>query len=134
MERFGHALVQLGEPRSHVTLALLGVLVLRVFGKIAMGARNFDFFRQFVVELVLQGGDFVLELFLNFLCKINHLKRLSTAEIKTTLFYCSAGWLKRPEIIEDFPKRAAIGQGPARVSLRRPAHSQRRQTAWKHVA
>ena len=53
-------------------MTLLGVLILGVFGKIAVRASDFDFLGKLVVELMLKGGDFVLELLFNFLGQVNH--------------------------------------------------------------
>jgi hypothetical protein len=58
--------VELGEARGDERLALFGVFVLGVFGEVAMGARYFDFFGELVVELVLESGDLVFQLLLNF--------------------------------------------------------------------
>ena len=45
-------LVKLAEPRGDVALAFFGVFVLRVFGEIAMRARDFNFFGQLVMQFV----------------------------------------------------------------------------------
>jgi len=67
--------VKLAEAGRDVALALLGVLIFGIFREIAMRARNFDLFRELVVKLVLEGGDFVLELFLNFFSKVFYFDR-----------------------------------------------------------
>ena len=59
--------MQLAQPRGYEPLPFLGVFVLGVFRQVAVRARHLDFLRQLVVQLVLQGGYFVLELLLDFL-------------------------------------------------------------------
>ena len=46
-------------------LALLGELVLGVFGEVAVGARDGDFLGKLDAKLVRELVDFVLELFLD---------------------------------------------------------------------
>jgi len=64
--------VELAEPRRNIRLTLLGVFILGILGKIAMGAGDLDFLRKLVVQLVLEEGDFVLELLFDFLGQIDH--------------------------------------------------------------
>ena len=60
-----HALLELGDTGVNVTLALLGVLVLGVFGEVAVGARDGDFLGELNIELVGELIDFVEYLLLD---------------------------------------------------------------------
>src|SRR5580704_954609 len=67
-----HALFELADFGVDVALALLGVFVLGVFGKVAVRAGDGDFLGKFDVEFVLQGVDFLLELLFNFGERVRH--------------------------------------------------------------
>ncbi len=58
----------MADLQVHVALALLGVLVLGIFGEVAVSAGDCDLLGELDAELVRELIDFVLELFLN-LCK-----------------------------------------------------------------
>ena len=122
--------MELAKTRGNVGLALLGVFVLGVFGKVAVGARDFDFFRKLVVELVLEDGDFVLELLLNFFRKINHLRRLNTVgmdaePIQAPGSSCYGGIIEDLHGVPQLLRAASVtqvyagwtrGEGQARIS------------------
>src|SRR5260370_18718573 len=61
-----HAFLEMGNLEVDVALALLGELVLGVFGEVSVGAGNGDLLGELDAELVRELIDFVLELFLNF--------------------------------------------------------------------
>ena len=63
--------MELAETRGDVRLALLGILVFCVFREVPVRASDLDFLGQLVVELMLKGGDFVFQLFLNFFSKVS---------------------------------------------------------------
>ena len=65
MRQVGHALLQLAQPRADELLPLLGHVILGVFAEIAHGDGLLQFLGQFVVQLVLEGGNFLVELFLD---------------------------------------------------------------------
>ncbi len=67
-----HALFELADFGVDVTLALLGVFVLGVFGEVTVGAGDGDFLGELDVELVLESVDFLLQLVLNFRERISH--------------------------------------------------------------
>src|SRR6266849_3148066 len=67
-----HALFKLADFGVDVALALLGVLVLGVFGEVAVRAGNGDFLGEVDVEFVLQGVNFQLELLFNFGKRVRH--------------------------------------------------------------
>ena len=60
----GQALVELTQTRRDEGLSLLGVLIFGVFLEVAMGARRHDLLGQIAMKLVLEDGDFVLQLLL----------------------------------------------------------------------
>ena len=67
-----HALFELADFGVDVTLSFLGVLVLGVFGKVAMCACDSDFLGELDVELVLEVVDFLLDLMFDFSNRVSH--------------------------------------------------------------
>jgi hypothetical protein len=55
----------MGDLEVDVALAFLGILVLGVFGKVAVGAGDSDLLGKLDAEFVRELVDFILELFLN---------------------------------------------------------------------
>src|SRR5215813_9992849 len=64
---FAHAYFELPEARIHQFLALLGHVILGILAEITHGSGFFDFFGEFVGELVFQRPDFVFKFFLDVL-------------------------------------------------------------------
>src|SRR5580700_2165954 len=67
-----HTFFELADFGVDVALALLGVLVLGVLGKVAVRACNGDFLGELDVEFVLQGVNFLLELLFTFGERVRH--------------------------------------------------------------
>lgn len=67
-----HAFFKLADARVDKALALLGVFVLGIFGKVAVGAGDRDFFGKFDVELVLELVDFFLKLLFDLCDRVRH--------------------------------------------------------------
>jgi hypothetical protein len=65
--KFGHAPLQLPEPRIHKNLALLCHVILGIFRQISHGHGFLNLRRQLVRELVFQDVDFSKKLLLNVL-------------------------------------------------------------------
>jgi len=76
--QIAHALFEMGDLEIDVALALFGVLVLGIFGEVAVGAGDGDFLGELDVELVGELVDFVLQLFLDFGERVGHGCRSST--------------------------------------------------------
>ena len=67
-----HALFEVADFGVDVALALFGVLVLGVLGKVAVRAGNGNFLREFDVEFVLERVDFLLKFLLNLCKRVSH--------------------------------------------------------------
>src|SRR6202050_3069223 len=82
--------MQLAESRRDVRLALFGVLIFRVFRKIAMCARLHQLLGQFVMQLVLESFDFFTKLMAYFVSNFIHFarSRLSVEECEESPAAC----------------------------------------------
>src|SRR5579863_8015084 len=67
-----HALFEVADFGVYVALALFGVLVLGVFGEVAVRAGNGNFLGEVDVEFMLQGINFLLELLFNIGKRVGH--------------------------------------------------------------
>src|ERR1700687_1270928 len=75
-----HALLEMANLEVDVALAFLGVLVLGVFGEVAVSAGNSDLLGKLDAELVGELVDFVLELFLDLGEWVGHVSRFQFAK------------------------------------------------------